>query len=100
MSFRKNEITLALKRFWENAKLFFHASLVDQLYRHSRKDLARKEDYFILICFGDMLGLPMPTYLTMKLLPHLLRDIPRWRRRMSQDRNRLWAAWEEFAPEI
>ncbi|MDZ7313599.1 MAG: hypothetical protein ONB45_20245 [candidate division KSB1 bacterium] len=100
MLLRKDQIFPFLKRLWENTQLFLHASLADQFYQHARKDLARKEDFFFIICFGDMIGMPTPTYLTMRLLPFILQDIPKWRQRMSRERNRFWEAWEEFMREL
>lgn len=79
---------------------FWHASASGTLYRHLKKDIRKKEDLFLILCFGDLLGLPVPTYITLKLLPHLIAELPDWRRRFSRRRSKLWEAFEEFNKEF
>ena len=79
---------------------FWLASTEEQLYRHLRREIRRREDLFLLVCFGDLLGLPVPTYLSLRLLPYVLEDLDLWRRRVSKPRGRLWRAWEQFAREF
>lgn len=83
-----------------NIKLFFQGSFQNQLYKHFNKEIQKKEDLFLLLCFGDLLGLPVPTYITMKLLPHLIGEISLWRYRMSRPRNPFWEAVEQFDREF
>ncbi len=46
------------------------------------------EHLFVLISFGDLLGLPiLPPYYSMRLLPFVVPLISNWRRRMLRERD-------------
>ncbi len=48
------------------------------------------EHLFILITFGDMVGLPiLPPYYCMRLLPFVVPEINGWRRRLFRERDYL-----------
>jgi hypothetical protein len=48
------------------------------------------EHLFILITFGDMVGLPiLPPYYCMRLLPFVVPEINGWRRRLLRERDLL-----------
>ena len=70
--------------------------LVDILYGMAVHDqvraLARQrgslEHLFVLISFGDLLGLPiLPPYYSLRLLPFVVPLINNWRRRMLRERD-------------
>lgn len=78
----------------ENFRLFFKGAL--DLRGQSRtmiKDEAKEEmDDFLLICFGEMLGLPIPvSYYSLELLPYLEEEITGWEERMMKKKS----IWEE-----
>ena len=88
------------RALWRGLVAFWRASTEEQLYHHLRKEIHKREDLFLLLCFGDLLGLPMPGYLSLRLLPYVLKDLELWRRRIARRRSRFWAAWEEFGREF
>ena len=48
------------------------------------------EHLFILITFGDMVGVPiLPPYYCMRLLPFVVPEINGWRRRLLRERDYL-----------
>lgn len=48
------------------------------------------EHLFVLISFGDLLGLPiLPPYYSMRLLPFVVPLISNWKRRMLRERDLL-----------
>lgn len=48
------------------------------------------EHLFILITFGDMVGVPiLPPYYCMRLLPYIVPEINGWRRRLLRERDYL-----------
>ncbi len=66
------------------------------LYGMALHDMARTatrtrgsmEHLFILISFGDLLGVPiLPPYYSLRLLPYIVPDINNWRRRMLRERD-------------
>jgi len=63
------------------------------IHEHVRA-LARQrgslEHLFVLISFGDMLGVPiLPPYYSLRLLPFIVPLINNWRRRMLRERDLL-----------
>lgn len=86
--------TSKIKEFLENVKLFLGAAT--DFERKSRsvifKEAHNEMDEFILLCFGDILGIPIPTtYYSLELLPLIAEDLDGWQNRMI---NRLYV-WEE-----
>jgi hypothetical protein len=60
---------------------------VERSHRRMRGSL---EHVFILITFGDMVGLPiLPPYYCMRLLPFIVPEINGWRRRLARERDYL-----------
>jgi hypothetical protein len=48
---------------------------------------ASMERLFLLVTFGDMLGLPiMPPYYALRLLPHVTGAVEGWKRRLLRER--------------
>lgn len=48
------------------------------------------EHLFVLISFGDLLGVPiLPPYYSLRLLPYVVPMINSWRRRMLRERDLL-----------
>lgn len=46
------------------------------------------EHLFVLISFGDLLGVPvLPPYYSLRLLPFVVPSINNWRRRMLRERD-------------
>jgi hypothetical protein len=61
---------------------FYDAEL---MFRKERADL---EHLFVLISFGDLLGVPiLPPYYSMRLLPYVVPVINRWRFRMLREKD-------------
>ncbi|HKZ55631.1 MAG TPA: hypothetical protein VJ123_09145 [Anaerolineales bacterium] len=71
-------------------------ALGEVLYGMALHDSARQfarqrgalEHLFVLISFGDLLGLPViPPYYSLRLLPFVVPLINNWRRRMLRERD-------------
>ena len=55
------------------------------MFRRQRADM---EHLFVLISFGDLIGVPiLPPYYNLRLLPYVVPLINRWRRRMLRERD-------------
>src|SRR4029453_12892602 len=53
-----------------------------------RKQRADLEHLFVLISFGDLLGVPvLPPYYSLRLLPFIVPLINNWKRRMLRERD-------------
>ena len=88
-----------IKEFFENLKLFFQGATD---FNRKSKAILEKEardemDNFILLCFADTLGLPLPTsYYALELLPYIAEDLENWQRRMM-DRKSIWGEkWGDY----
>lgn len=63
--------------------MFFYDAIVT--FRRQRADL---EHLFVLISFGDLLGVPiLPPYYNLRLLPFVVPLVENWRRRMLRERD-------------
>lgn len=88
-----------LKQLGRDFKDFFKAAfdMKNKSASFLRKEAYDAQDNFMLLCLGDLLGLPIPTsYYTLELLPYLAEDIEGWERRMIQ-RQTVWQEkWAQF----
>lgn len=89
-----------LDKIFLNVRLFLYGSFELTLKHHIEKEMARRMDFFMMICFGDMIGLPVPNYLTFKLLPFFLKELPYWQRRMARGKETIYDRMAEFAREF
>jgi len=56
--------------------------------RNLRQQRGEVERLFVLITFGDMVGLPiLPPYYTLRLLPYVIPCINRWKRSILRERD-------------
>ncbi len=63
---------------------------VHDMVRANLKARGSLEHLFILITFGDLVGVPiLPPYYAMRLLPFVVPEINGWRRRMARERDYL-----------
>jgi hypothetical protein len=61
-----------------------------EIERSHRRSRGALEHLFILITFGDIVGLPiLPPYYCMRLLPFIVPEISGWRRRLARERDYL-----------
>ena len=60
------------------------------LYEHveeARQRRASLESLFLVVVFGDVVGLPvLPPYYALRLLPHVFQTLPGWKRRALRER--------------
>lgn len=67
---------------------FLYGMTYFEMERELRKQRADLEHLFVLISFGDLLGLPiLPPYYSLRLLPFIVPTINSWRRRMLREKD-------------
>jgi hypothetical protein len=67
---------------------FFYGMTTFGLTVELRKDKGHINHLFMLIVFGDLVGLPLlPPYYSMRLLPYVVPDIQRWKRSVLRERD-------------
>ncbi len=89
-----------LQKFWSGLRLFLYGSFELTLKHHIEKEMARRMDFFMLICFGDLIGLPVPNYVSYRLLPFFLKELPYWKRRMARGKETIYDRMAEYAREF
>ncbi len=65
-----------------------YGATIYEMVRDLQKERSQREHLFILVVFGDLLGVPiLPPYYTLRLLPYIAPNITGWRRSMSRERD-------------
>jgi hypothetical protein len=66
----------------------FYGATIYEMVRDLHKERAQLEHMFVLVVFGDILGVPiLPPYYTLRLLPYVVPLIPGWRTSMLRERD-------------
>lgn len=69
------------------AEIFYGMAIHDQV-RTLAKQRGSLEHLFVLISFGDLLGVPViPPYYSLRLLPFIVPEINNWKRRMLREKD-------------
>jgi hypothetical protein len=69
------------------AEILYGMAIHDQV-RALARQRGTLEHLFVLISFGDLLGLPiLPPYYSLRVLPFVVPLINNWRRRMLRERD-------------
>ena len=73
-------------------EIFYGMTTFDWV-RGMRRERGEVERLFVLITFGDLVGLPiLPPYYTLRLLPYVVPAINRWKRSLLRERD-----WTDLA---
>jgi hypothetical protein len=85
-----------LPPIWQNkvrdyAKMIgdmFYGMTIYEMVRDLNKERGMIERLFILVVFGDVLGVPiLPPYYSLRLLPHVVPKIRGWQHSMLRERD-------------
>ena len=69
------------------AEILYGMAIHDQV-RNLAKQRGSLEHLFVLISFGDLLGVPvLPPYYSLRLLPFVVPLINNWKRRMLREKD-------------
>lgn len=80
----------------ENISLFFTGAfdVSSRAHNHIHNELEDTNDQFMLLCFGDLIGIDLPTtYYALELLPFLAEDLEGFTKKMVERKS----IWEEKA---
>ncbi len=59
-----------------------------EMVRDLKKERGQLEHMFILIVFGDLMGIPiLPPYFTLRLLPYVVPHLRSWQRSLLRERD-------------
>lgn|SRR5574341_536433 len=75
----------AIREWWGG---FIFGMTYYEMIRTLRRERADREHLFVLISFGDLLGIPiLPPYYSIRLLPYIVPLIQNWKRRMLREKD-------------
>lgn len=73
---------------WEWIQGFVFGMTYFEMLRTLRKERAEREHLFVLISFGDLIGVPiLPPYYSMRLLPFVVPLVATWKRRLLREKD-------------
>ena len=88
--FRKLLTSLAgrLKASFKVVKQVLYGLLIHEMDLEMKKEKGHLDNLFMLIVFGDLIGLPMiPPYYSLRLLPHIIPSVKTWKRRVLREKD-------------
>ncbi len=84
----RDALRARLARFWRASKDVTYGMSLHDMERLMRRQRADREHLFVLIAFGDILGIPiLPPYYTLRLLPYIVPEVNAWRRRILREKD-------------
>lgn len=84
-----------LQRIAHAARQILYGMTTYEWAQSARRERAEVERLFVLLSFGDLVGVPiLPPYYTLRLLPFVVPAINRWKRSLLRERD--WTDLAEF----
>jgi hypothetical protein len=72
---------------WRKIREFLHGFYAYEFERQALEMRGEVESAFMLITFGDMLGVPvLPPLYSLRLLPYVVPQVQGWKRRVMRER--------------
>jgi len=82
------EIQSKLRRAGHVVGEILYGMTLFEWVRGVRRERGEVERLFVLVTFGDIVGLPiLPPYYTLRLLPYAIPTINRWKRSILRERD-------------
>ena len=77
-----------LREYWDWILDVMYGMMLYDAVRMYRRERADMEHLFVLISFGDLIGVPiLPPYYSLRLLPYIVPILNVWRRRMLREKD-------------
>jgi hypothetical protein len=82
------ELGAKLKAFSKTLREIMYGFTVHELDMDLRKEKGSIDDLFMLVVFGDLVGLPiLPPYYSIRLLPYIIPTFNTWKRRLLREKD-------------
>lgn len=76
------------RRAWRALWQIIYGMTVYDWVRELQKQRGELERFFVLVVFGDMVGLPiLPPYYSLRLIPYTVPMLDRWKRCILRERD-------------
>jgi hypothetical protein len=83
-----SDIKTRLANLFRAIKEVLYGLTVHDLDIQLKKDRGNLDNLFMLVVFGDLVGLPLlPPYYSMRLLPYIIPSIETWKRTILRERD-------------
>ena len=83
-----NRTVYLVKTAFKTVGEMIYGATIYEMVRDLNKQRSYIEHLFILIVFGEFLGIPvLPPYYTLRLLPYVVPNISGWKRTMLRERD-------------
>jgi hypothetical protein len=77
-----------VRRAWQALGEVFYGMTTFDWARDLRRTRGEVERLFVLVAFGDLIGLPiLPPYYTLRVLPYIVPALDRWKRALLRERD-------------
>lgn len=82
------ELGAKLKAASKTLREIMYGFTIHELDMELRKEKGSIDDLFMLVVFGDLVGLPiLPPYYSIRLLPYIIPTFNNWKRRILRERD-------------
>lgn len=83
-----SKIRNKIRQYWNTFLDVMYGMMLYDAVKMYRRERADMEHLFVLISFGDLIGLPiLPPYYSLRLLPYIVPMLNVWRRRMLREKD-------------
>ena len=77
-----------LKRSPKVVREIIYGLTLHEMDLEMKKEKGHLDNLFMLITFGDLVGLPLlPPYYSLRLVPHIIPSLETWKRRILRERD-------------
>jgi hypothetical protein len=81
-------VILSLRPYLKPLREFMYGMTVHELHVEFQKEKTHLDHLFMLIVFGDLVGLPLlPPYYSMRLLPYIIPNMNLWKRSILREKD-------------
>jgi len=81
-------LTMRFKGYPRVLKEIMYGFTIHEMDLELRKERATLDHLFMLVVFGDLVGLPLlPPYYSMRLLPYIIPSIEKWKRSILREKD-------------
>ena len=85
---KSSDLLIILRHYCRTLREVLYGFTTYEMDVSLQKERGTLNQYFTLIIFGDLLGLPLlPPYYTLRLLPHIYPELKAWKRSMLRERD-------------
>ena len=82
------DVTSKLREIKKILGEVFYGFTIHELDLEMKKERGHTENLFMLMIFGDLVGLPLlPPYYSLRLFPHIIPAIEGWKRRVLREKD-------------